>query len=89
MSHPGKYQYPINPEKIKDLISAIEKVDFFKLNDEYGEYSDGTPWTGITVTMNGETKTVINYNADEAHAIYEFEKKIDEILETERWVYAE
>lgn len=89
LAYPGKYHYPIEAVKVKELVNEIENTDFFSLKDEYGEYSDGTVWSRVTIVMDGNTKTVYNYDYDSAEDIFRFENRIDEILETKRWVYGE
>lgn len=89
LAYPGKHRYPIEQDKVKELMNEIEKVGFFNLKDEYGEYSDGTISTTITIALDGKAKTIYNYDQETAGAIFDLENRIDEILETKRWVYGE
>lgn len=86
LANPGKHNSVLSSEKVRELVDAIEKASFFELNDQYGEYSDGTPRTTISITLNSKSKTVTNYNGDNEHEIYELEKTIDEMLGTRVWV---
>jgi hypothetical protein len=83
----GSHYSIIYRDDLEQLINEINKIDFFNLDDRYGEESDGGSWTRITVTMNGKTKTITNYDDDRAPEVYSFENKIDESLSTGSWLY--
>ena len=62
----GDKKYKISAERIKLLIEAFEKVDYFSFKDEYCFDQNGMsitdlPTTFTSISINGKTKQVINY----------------------------
>lgn len=72
----GEKQYKIPRERIKRLLEAFEKIDYFSLKDEYRTDENGMsvtdlPETITSISINGKRKQVINY--------YYGPKKLDEL----------
>ncbi|MDQ3322404.1 MAG: DUF6438 domain-containing protein, partial [Acidobacteriota bacterium] len=118
----GKTESKLEKEKIKQLISEIEKANFFSLDNAYNYDSGNCPVlvsdsSSITlyIKLNGKEKTInhdwgcwvdspiendsddINNSANRKvkknwspkifpQQLYNLENKIDEIVETKRWV---
>ncbi len=112
----GKTESKLEKEKIKQLITEIEKANFFSLHNTYNYDSNNcpvfmsdSPSTTLYIKLNGKEKT-INHNwgcwvdipteNDSASTkpkknwsprifpqeLYLLENKIDEIVETKRWI---
>jgi len=98
----GKIESVLNKAKLTQLVTEIEKADFFALKNSYTNVSDNCPGYGTdqpTVTLyiktKGKEKTIIhNLGCKEIggnwrvfpQQLYNLENKIDEIVETKRWI---
>ena len=85
----GKVETTINQEKIKQLISEFEEIDYFSLQDEYTERTiTDAPSTITSITIDGKTKTVEHYHGDfnAPEELTNLEKRIDEIVNSEQWI---
>ena len=90
----GPRRKRIPPEAVKQLLGAVEQIEFFSL----GNYAEGQTcpqyWTdnphfAITVTINGITKRVEHYAGCRGfaveHALTAFEDRIDDIAQIADW----
>ena len=79
----------ISKEKVMELVSEFEKINFFSLNDKYSK-SDITDLPGAitTFTINGKTKTINHYHGDQSapKELSALENKIDEVVDTKEWI---
>jgi hypothetical protein len=85
----GRVETTINQEKITQLISEFEAVDYFSLNDGYVEHTITCAQTVITsITIDGKTKTIEHYHGDlnAPEQLTELENKIDQIVNSKQWV---
>ena len=89
----------ITQTNLKIIISEFEKANFFSLKNSYSETSDGcgevatdNPSEIISIQINGKKKNVSHYFGCRMVAGNMLEKiinlgnKIDEIVETSRWI---
>lgn len=108
----GKVESNLEKKKVKQLITEIEKANFFTLDDAYNYdskncsvFMSDSPNITIYIKLNGKEKT-INHNwgcrvgslAENGEVkrnwservfpqeLYNLENKIDEIVETKRWI---
>jgi len=90
----GDYTARIDPQAFRRLRDMSERIDFFSLDTEYrfGTGPDGTrivvsdlPTRITTLHRGRESKSVVNYFGGPAE-LEEFEKLIDEMGDTARWV---
>ncbi len=98
----GKAESNLTQEKMNALIDEIDKADFFsfKVSYEYDSgncpvfFSDA-PSIVISVALRGKEKTIShNYGCEETggkykifpQQLYNLENKINEIVETKRWI---
>lgn len=93
----GKVEGSLSEEKIKQLVSEIEDANFFSYKDLYTEDSGNCSVIAtddLTVTLsihlNGKEKTITHYlgchGTDNLGKLIKLENKIDEIVETKRWI---
>ncbi len=113
----GKAESNLEKEKIKELITEIEKAKFFSLDNSYDYESKNCPISMsdhpsiiIAIKLNGREKTInhdlgcwldspITTDSNGAKVLkenwtqtifpqelYNLENKIDEIVETKRWI---
>jgi hypothetical protein len=85
----GRVETTISQDKVKQLISEFEKVDYFSLNDSYTERTITDAQTVITsITIDGKTKTIEHYYGDFSapKQLTELEDKIDEIVDSGQWI---
>jgi len=85
----GTMKTTISEEKIKQLVSEFQKLDYFSLRDSYEERNvTDMPSTITSLTINGNKKTVRHYHGDLStpKELIELEDKIDEIVNTNQWI---
>ena len=98
----GKAESFLSKDKIIEFIDEIEKADFFALKNSYTNVSDNCPGyrtdqptVTVYIKMKGKEKTIIhNLGCKEIggsekvfpQQLYILENKIDEIVETKRWI---
>jgi hypothetical protein len=85
----GKAETMISKEKVEQLISEFEKVDYDSLKDSYTERTiTDAPSVITSITRNGKTKTVEHYHGDfnAPEKLTELEDKIDEIVNSDQWI---
>lgn len=85
----GTSETSITQEKIEQLISEFEKVDYFSLNDSYTERTITDAQSVITsITIDGKPKTIEHYHGDFSapKQLTELEDRIDEIVNSEQWI---
>ena len=85
----GSVESTISEEKIGQLVSEFDKVDYFSLNDSYVERVITDAPSAITSIMLGEkTKTIKHYHGDlnAPEELTELENRIDEIVNSAQWI---
>ena len=78
----------ISEEKVRQLVSEFDRIDYFALSDSYEDYMVTDLPSAITsITIHGRTKTVRHYHGDlSAPAeLTELENQIDEIVDSQQW----
>ena len=84
----GRVENTISQDKIEQLISEFERVDYFSLDDSYTERTITDTQTVITsITIDGKVKTIEHYCGDFSapKKLTELEDKIDEIVDSGQW----
>jgi len=77
----GSVESTISEEKINQLVSEFDKVDYFSLNDSYVERVITDAPSAITsITFGGKTKTIEHHHGDL------MENRIDEIVNSAQWI---
>jgi Domain of unknown function (DUF6438) len=87
----------VTPQELNAVVAAVERADFFQLQDRYKFTSDGckyfetdNPSVAIVVTRAGTTKHVEYYygcsGLDAAERIEVLAKAIDTAAHTARWI---
>ncbi len=81
VSHIGKKEFFIGKNKVRELISAFDKAQFFSLRDNYEGGPTDAPSAITSITIDGRTKTISHYGAspDAPKELTELENKIDAI----------
>jgi hypothetical protein len=97
----GETSDTLSKEKKAQLIEAIDAADVFSLNDSYMGSEDDCPARAtdapsvyLTVKLNGKEKSIKHYWGcveEKDYKVYPpnlyiLENRIDEILDTERWI---
>jgi hypothetical protein len=94
----GKIEDKISGEKVNRLIGEFQKADFFKLENSYDHencpsFATDSPEAKTFIQIGGKQKSVRHNlgcrgkNSENFPAqLYELENKIDEIVETKRWI---
>ena len=84
----GNVESTIKEEKIEQLVSEFEKIDYFSLNDSYVQRVITDAPSAITsIALGGETKSITHYHGDlnAPEELEELEDKIDEIVNSDQW----
>lgn len=92
----------ITADRVETLLGEINRINFFSLKRKYGDAGNGktssvcpsygtdAPSAVITVVVKGKRKTVSHYLGCEGAKILDdlerFEKGIDEIADSGRWI---
>ena len=85
----GIIKTKISEDKIKQLVSEFNRIDYFSLDSSYEELNATDMPSAITsYTVNGKTKTVRHYHGDLSapKKLAQLENRIDEIVGSEQWV---
>jgi len=85
----GKRTATISEDKIRELLSEFERVDYFFLEDSYEEFmATDMPSAYTSLTIDGKTKTVRHYHGDFSapEEVTALEDKIDEIVDSNQWI---
>jgi uncharacterized protein DUF6438 len=93
----GKAEGTISKSALEDLIREFEKIDYFNLDENYGEgnkkcrelWTDN-PTATTSLNWKDQKKTVHHYYGCRGSAILDqltdLENKIDKTVHTERWI---
>jgi (2Fe-2S) ferredoxin len=85
----GTIQTTISEDKIIQLVSEFQKIDYFSLRDSYEERNATDMPSALTsLTIDGRKKTIRHYHGDFSapKELTELEDKIDEIIDTDQWI---
>lgn len=97
----GTVKTGISRKKVRQLIRAFEKANYFSLKNEYVSKEDGCPdvWTDqpfvtTSIVTDGKSKSIKHYQGckgNDKSPIYpkeltELENKIDKIVGTRQWI---
>lgn len=81
----------INSNKMRELIGAIESIEFFSLRDQYPPSVTDMPFIQLSITLDGQNHTVQHYGSLACGAeeilekLCELERKIDTIVNSSQW----
>ncbi|TSD84558.1 ankyrin repeat domain-containing protein [Mycobacterium sp. KBS0706] len=85
----GRFQHRIAPAEVAALLRMFERADFFALKDEYIAEITDNPFHSVTLTIDGQTKKVIDYVGKMAGmppTVTELEDAIDRTAGTAKFV---
>ncbi len=84
----GKQTKTISQKAVRQLISEFNRVNYFKLADQYtGEHTDA-PSVITSFTQGRRSKTVNHYvgSRNVPQKLIDLENKIDAIVSTKQWI---
>ncbi len=84
----GKQTDKISIGKVNELVNTFYNINYFSLKDNYYEPVTDLPTTTTSITINGKTKTVVDY-VGAPQSLKDLENKIDEITNSKRWIKGE
>lgn len=87
----------ISQAQLRELLSAFEKINYFRLRDRYEDYTDGCKqwWTDnpsafTSIRINGKSKSVRHYygcrGIDELDDLKNLEQTIDDLVNSAQWI---
>jgi len=80
----GEYSSKLNYEKLNELKSEFERINFFELQDAYQSKFKDLPTKYISYFKNGETKTIMAYD-NIPKDLNNLIKKIENLLKELDW----
>ena len=83
----GKQTARITPNQVRTLLQVFDDIDFYSLKNKYigGDPSD-LPTTYVSVTANGRTKTVTDYDQPPP-GLRALERQIERIVNVHQWLH--
>lgn len=84
----GKYSKVLDAKVVKELVSTIEKYEFFEMDDVYGGGVADLPEIHTTITLDGNTKKVVDIR-HAPQALKDLEARLETLIGTEGWNKAE
>ena len=78
----------ISQEKVRQLVSEFEGINYFALSDSYEDYmATDLPFAITSIRIDGSTKTVRHYHGDLSapEELTTLENRIDEIVDSSQW----
>ena len=92
----GKKETTLSDEKINQIIAEIDKTDFFSLKNDYtnlgeaGNCATDNPTVILSIKLKGKEKQTKHnlgcIGTTDVAKLTNLENKIDEIVETKRWI---
>ncbi len=84
----GRHTAQVPPGKIAALAAAFESAGYWELHDYDDQQVVDNAWANTSFTHKGKSKTVRHYLSDHSapQSLADLEGKIDDILDTSRWV---
>ncbi|WP_159107245.1 DUF6438 domain-containing protein [Azospirillum sp. B4] len=86
----GRQTGRADQQGIDTLLAMVRAMDFYHLADRYAAPVSDLPTNIVTVSIDGRTKTVIDYGGMRAgmpKAVRDLEAKIDEVAGTAQWLH--
>lgn len=81
----GTMATKISQERVKELVTEFNRIDYFSLQDTYDAPVTDLPTTITSITVDGRTKKVENYYGG-PKSLTELENKIDETTNSKIWI---
>jgi hypothetical protein len=85
----GKQQGQLTQDELRQLVSLFRTADFYSLRDTYRCSVTDNPTYTTSISINGRTKTVLDYVGREIgmpQAVTDLEDAIDRMAGTAKWV---
>ncbi|MEW6604904.1 MAG: DUF6438 domain-containing protein [Thermoproteota archaeon] len=83
----GRRQRWISIAQVKEMIMEFYRINYFSLDDIYNAVANDGAITKTSIRVDGRYKQVINCHPSRApEDLYNLEKKLDEIVQSEKWV---
>jgi hypothetical protein len=84
----GKRTAHISPDKVQELLSEFEQIDYFSLKDHYTKAAVADHPSAITSLTIGENSKTVEHDHGDISApeeLAQLERRIDEIVNSEQW----
>jgi hypothetical protein len=88
----GERSDKIDVDRVRRLVSAFERADFFSLRESYRSRITDIPTFRISLSVDGREKSVEDYGGTMVGmpaAVRALEDEVDETASTDRWVYGD
>jgi hypothetical protein len=83
----GRRHGSISASQVKALVGEFDRIGFFSLKDRYDAVASDGAVTKTSIKAGGVSKHVVNCHPSRApEGLYNLEKAIDEISNSNRWV---
>jgi serpin B len=78
----GTKTYKIPIDHVKELVTLIDEINYFSLDDRYEIQVTDLPSAITTITIGDQTKSVYNYGNSGPQKLQHLEEKIDEMAQS-------
>ncbi|MDH3943792.1 MAG: DUF6438 domain-containing protein [Anaerolineae bacterium] len=82
----GERTYTIPTDDVLWLVESFYDIGFFDLDDRYVESATDLPSTTISMTIEGETKSIYLYGMNLPKDLVELTKRVDEVANTKELI---
>lgn len=85
----GEQHATIELAQVQALLAEFDRVNFMSLRDSYRANITDLPTYTVSLTRNGQTKTVVDYgglSAGMPESVRHLQDEIDRVANTGRWV---
>jgi Domain of unknown function (DUF6438) len=85
----GEQHATIERAQVQALLAEFDRVNFMSLQDSYRANVTDLPTYRVSLTRNGQTKTVVDYgglSAGMPEGVRHLQDEIDRVANTGRWV---
>lgn len=85
----GEQHATIERAQVQALLTEFDRVNFTSLRDAYRANVTDLPTYTVSLTRNGQTKTVVDYgglSAGMPQSVRNLQNEIDRVANTGRWV---
>lgn len=81
----GRQTDRVPVSRVAALVETVDRIRFFELDDKYRQLITDLPTTFVTVTRDGRSKVIEDYFGAPT-PLKDFERQIDDIARTARWI---
>ena len=97
VKHKGRAEAQVSKEAVQELVREFDRINYFSLEDEYvddpkncAEVWTDNPSATTSLNWKGKSKTILHYYGCRGSRVLDqltaLEAKIDEVVNSKRWI---